>query len=295
MFIAALSLIAAVSAPAATPSAAERAEAYYHFSLAQQSRLAGEVDEALAEYRKALEIHPGSGELHSELARMLRESGRAVEALVAAEAAVSLDPANPEAHLVLAQVLQAQAEGDGGDAALKKAVAAYEQALRLRPTDAITVLTLAHVYGQLAKHEDAVRMWTRYLEIDPGSFDAHVQIGAHQLARGDSAAATAALEKALALQPDSVRAYDALGEIYFRAQKTDQAIANFRKALDLEPRNISRRVKIGDLLLRARRFPEALAEAEAILGVDAQNRYALDLQARVFRETGQYDKATAVI
>ena len=38
-------------------------------------------------------------------------------------------------------------------------------------------------------------MWTRYLEFDPGSFDAHIQLGAHQLARGDSAAAAAALRE----------------------------------------------------------------------------------------------------
>src|SRR5687767_9470686 len=133
MVIASFVLAAALAAPASATSAADRARAYYHFSLGQQSRLAGEVDEALEEYRKAVAIDPASGELRSELARMLRESGRAPEALVEAEAAVRIEPSNPESHLVLAQVLQAQSEGEGGEAALHKAAAAYEQALRLRP------------------------------------------------------------------------------------------------------------------------------------------------------------------
>src|SRR5687767_15925671 len=80
MVIASFVLAAALAAPASATSAADRARAYYHFSLGQQSRLAGEVDEALEEYRKAVAIDPASGELRSELARMLRESGRAPEA-----------------------------------------------------------------------------------------------------------------------------------------------------------------------------------------------------------------------
>ena len=280
---------------AAPPPAPDRAQAYYHFSLAQQSRLAGEVEEALGEYRKALRIDPGSGALHTELARMLRESGRVAEALVEAETAVRIEPAAADGHLVLAQVLQSHAEGEGGEAALKKAAAAYEQSLRLRPGDVITVGTLAHIYGQLDQHDDAVRMWERYLEFDPGSFDAYIQLGAHQLARGDSAAAAAALQKALKVQPDSIRAHLALAEIYGRAQQTDQAILSYRKALELEPRSIDVRVKLGDLLFRARRYDETLAEAATILAADAQNRYALELQARVFRETRQFDRASAVI
>ena len=80
--------------PAPPPTARQ---AYYHFSLAQQSRLAGEVEEALDEYRKALRVDPASGALHTELARMLRESGRGAEALVEAEAAVRIDPTDAEA------------------------------------------------------------------------------------------------------------------------------------------------------------------------------------------------------
>jgi tetratricopeptide (TPR) repeat protein len=291
--ISTLAVILALAA--APPPVPDRAQAYYHFSLAQQSRLAGEVEEALGEYRRALRLDPGSGALHTELARMLRESGRVPEALVEAEEAVRIEPSAADGHLVLAQVLQSYAEGEGGEAALKKAAAAYEQSLKLRPGDVLTVLTLAHVYGQLDQHDDAVRMWERYLEFDPGSFDGYIQLGAHQLARGDSAAAAAALQKALTVQPDSVRAHLALAEIYGRAQETDQAILNYRKALELEPRSIDVRVKLGELLLRARRYDETLAEADTILAADAQNRYALELQARAFRETRQFDRASAVV
>ena len=55
------------------------------------------------------------------------------------------------------------------------------------------------------------------------------------------------------------------------------------------------RVARGEVLFSARRHAEALAEAEAILEADAQNPRALDLQARAYRETREFDKAQAAI
>ena len=43
----------APSAPSPTAMPASRSEAYYHFSLGLQARLAGDTDEALVEYRRA--------------------------------------------------------------------------------------------------------------------------------------------------------------------------------------------------------------------------------------------------
>ena len=47
----------ATPAPAATPPA-DRAEAYYHFSLGQQAHLAGDSEEALAEFRREQKLDP---------------------------------------------------------------------------------------------------------------------------------------------------------------------------------------------------------------------------------------------
>ena len=65
----ALLLLAAPTPAAARPSAAAaaRAEAYYHFSLGQQSRLSGELTDALEEYRKAVRGDPSSSALRTEL------------------------------------------------------------------------------------------------------------------------------------------------------------------------------------------------------------------------------------
>jgi hypothetical protein len=50
--------LAVAARPAPERVVADRASAYLHYSLAQQARLAGDMDEALAEYRKAQRLDP---------------------------------------------------------------------------------------------------------------------------------------------------------------------------------------------------------------------------------------------
>jgi tetratricopeptide (TPR) repeat protein len=58
------------------------------------------------------------------------------------------------------------------------------------------------------------------------------------------------------------------------------------------PRNLRLRLSLGEVLHRARRPKEALAESEAVLAVDAPNRFALRPRAR--RDLKEFDKARDV-
>src|SRR5512139_1292862 len=111
MILLAGALVVAVSAqapPATGPSPSARSQAYYHFSLGLQARLAGDSDEALAEYRRAQKLDPSASSIRVETARLLREMGRLDEAGQEARSAVTLDADDADAHQVLAQLEQVQ-------------------------------------------------------------------------------------------------------------------------------------------------------------------------------------------
>ncbi|HSD27653.1 MAG TPA: tetratricopeptide repeat protein [Vicinamibacteria bacterium] len=295
MLAAALAL--ALAPPVASgPSfaAVARSEAYYHFSLGLQARLAGDTDDALAEYRRAQKLDPSASPIRVEIARLLRDLGRLDQAAEEARAAVGLDADDADAHLILAQLEQTQAAGPAAEAALRRAAAEYENVVRVRPTDGQSLLHLAGIYGQLRQHKDAARIWGMYVALDPGNFEAHVQRGTHLLLARESEQAVAALKTALELQPDSSRAYQMLGDIYARGDDVDQAVLNFRKALDIEPENVRIRLALGEVLLGAKRPKEALAEAEDVLSTDPANRFAQDLKARSLRDLRRFDEAVAV-
>jgi len=286
-----------VASQTAEPSSAaalrDRGDAYYHFSMGQQSRLQGEVAEALQHLRKAQKSDPASGAIRAETARVLREAGRLEEALVEATEAVRLEPDSAEARLMLAQLHLARSEGEAGEQALRDAAAEFEAVARLQPEDGRTrqiLLTLANLYRRLEEHSDAVGALERYLALDSGSFDAHVRIGDHYLALGEAEKAAAAFKKALELQP-SAQAYEKLAESYAKAEQADQAILHYRKALELEPKSLKLHLDLGDVLFQARRHKEALAEADAALADDPHNRRALELKGRSLRDLRQFVQA----
>ena len=117
--------------------------------------------------------------------------------LVDANEAVKLDPASAGAFLTLGQLHQLKAEGKDAESEIKQAAAAYQQVVRLEPTDVSTLLALASIYGQIGEHKDALRIWESYLVLDPGNFDAYVKMGGHLLALGETDKAAAALKTAL--------------------------------------------------------------------------------------------------
>ena len=175
----------------------DRSQAYYHFSLGLQARLMGDTEAALAEYRRAAKLDPASAVIRVEAARLLRDSGRFEEALVEAKQAVALEPDHADAHLILGQLYQSQSDGSAGDEAVRLAAAEFEEVVRLQPNDLMTLQSLAALHAQLQRPLEAARAWERYLEIDPGSFDAHVQLGAQLLAAGESERAAGRCKKRL--------------------------------------------------------------------------------------------------
>ncbi|GAC1515849.1 MAG: hypothetical protein NVS1B4_08040 [Gemmatimonadaceae bacterium] len=61
-----------------------------HAALAAEYREAGALDEAIAQYRRALELRPGYADVRLALARSLIERGRYVDAAAAADAALAI-------------------------------------------------------------------------------------------------------------------------------------------------------------------------------------------------------------
>ena len=287
-------VILAVAAQAdGAADARNRAEAYYHFSLGLQSRLSGEAKAALEAYNRAQKLDPASGAVRTETARLLMDMGRFDDALVEAEAGVRLDPENAEAHFTLGRVLQVQSEVSGEPATLKRAAAAYEETVRLRPGDVLTLRLLAENYRRLGDPAGAANATERALAFDPNHYDGWVQLGSHYLALGQADKAAGALQHALEIRPGSAEALVELGDTYAQANQVEQAVLHYRKALEIEPRDFRTRLSLGEVLLGARRQQEALAEAQAILDVDSKSPNGLDLKGRALRDLRDHDGASA--
>ena len=103
-------------------------------ALAQQGR----VDEAIAEYRELLKISPRDAEAYCNLGLALASAGRLDEAAAEYREAIKIDPNEAVAHGALGIALASVGR-------LDEAVAEYESALKINPNDAIAQRNLAWI------------------------------------------------------------------------------------------------------------------------------------------------------
>ena len=109
------------------------------------------------------------------------------------------------------------------------------------------------------------------LEFAPNSARVHANLGRVYLAAGDVARAKVALARALELEPDHVRAYDAhlqLGLIAQQEGHYEDAMRHYRRAIDLNARPAGAYVNLASALQELGRVEEARRALEAALVAD---------------------------
>ena len=100
------------------------AEAYNNLGIALFRK--GQLDEAIAHYQKALEINPNYAEAHNNLGDALRQNGQLGEAIEECQRAVKINPEFAQAHGNLGLVFFQKGQ-------LDEAITEFQMALRLNP------------------------------------------------------------------------------------------------------------------------------------------------------------------
>jgi tetratricopeptide (TPR) repeat protein len=103
-------------------------EASAHSNLGNALLQEGTLDEAIAQYQKALELKPGEAGVHYNLANALLAERHVEEAIAHYQAALAINPNYADVHNNLGAILLQQGE-------LDEAIFHYEKALELNPQD----------------------------------------------------------------------------------------------------------------------------------------------------------------
>jgi len=198
--------------------------------LEKAYRKAGRVDDAVASYRRALQLKPDYPEAHNNLGAALSTQRRREEAMAAYRRAIELRPNYAQAHGNLGIALREEGH-------LEEALASYRRAIEYNPDDAMTHSNLGAVLSEQGRPDEAAAACLRALQIDPDSIAALNNLGSVRRDQGRLDDAVAAFRRALQLQPDCAGAHVNLGNALKDRGVLDAAIAAYRRALQLEPDN----------------------------------------------------------
>jgi tetratricopeptide (TPR) repeat protein len=167
------------------------AEAHYNLGNALFGK--GQLDEALAQYQRAAETKPTFALAHYNLGIALLQKGRADEAIIQFQAALALHP-NAEAHNNLGNAFLQKHQPDN-------AIAEYQKALEMDPTDAGAYNNLGNALLQKSEVGDAIIQYQKAVDLSPNFAEIRENLGVALLQKGRGTEAIAQFEEALRLKP----------------------------------------------------------------------------------------------
>ena len=261
--------------------------------------------EAMEHYQQALTIDPELIKVHQYIAKILRRQ----QSLVKVDTEAKFQPKPTlENYLSRAKTLQHQGK-------LKAALGQYQQAAKLAPQNVEIYREIVYICEQLELWQDAARycrlIWqltapdalpqlnsatARQLEADSQSkastAESYYQLGLDYSKQKQWQLAIAHYQKAIALDPQMVRAYLSLaklltaagaesqaiacyiqgikyiqnspelyyhlGNLYHQAQKRSQAIVCYQKAIQYQPDNASAHHQLGEVFSQQQQWMNAI-------------------------------------
>jgi len=218
----------------------------------------GKADEAIEHYQKALEIDPRNSKFHCNLASALMKKGEVEGAIEQCQMALEINPNDALAHNNLGVALVRKGRVD-------EAIEQYKEAM----TDGVNYATAPKNLGdallQKGQVEEAIKQYQRALEIDPNNVDAHYNWGIALTRKGEMDKAVEQFEKALEIKPNYAEAHYSLGLVFDLKGQGDSAIEQYQKALEINPDYVEVHNSLGiifgkkgDMVRAIAQFKEAL-------------------------------------
>src|SRR3954452_20538872 len=265
LLVLALTSALAVQSPAPPPAGDAQPDAKYYFLIGRYLEGAGKVNDAVAAFKKAIELEPKSAEPRAELAGLYARQDKAREALDAAEDALKVGPTNEEANRVLGTVLAALAEqrqpgrpGDDVSQYPKRAMAALEIARGDGSGDLNIDLSLARLYLEADRYADAIPLMRRIVLEQPQYAEGSLLLAEAQEGSGAPEAAVETLQQLLTEHPQFFRARVQLAETYDRERQFDKAAEAWTAVQALNPKNTEIASRRASSLINAGRPADAL-------------------------------------
>jgi predicted O-linked N-acetylglucosamine transferase (SPINDLY family) len=210
------------------------------------------ISQAVACYRRALELKPDYAEAHNNLGNVLKDQGKPDDAVACYRRALESKPDYAEAHNDLGNAFNDQGK-------LDEAIACYRRVLELKPDFVEAHNNLGNAFWQQGKLDEAANCCRRAIELKPGYAEAHNNLGNVLKDRGKLDEAVTCYRRALELKPDFAEAHNNLGVTFQEQGKRDESLACYRRALELKPDYAEAYNNLGDALQDQGKLDEAIA------------------------------------
>ena len=173
------------------------------------------------------------------------------------------------------------------------AKAAYQEILLQRPDHWESLTLLADCEVKEGNHEQAIELYTRFIDLRPDFAPAFYKRGNLFRERNQMEAALDSYDQAIILDPLFGNALCNRGVVLGILRRPDDALASYDRAIALNPRDALALYNRGDVLRELKRFDQALASYDQAVDVMPQYAEAYCNRGVLLQELGDWDAALA--
>ena len=242
------------------------------------------LNEAIIEYKRAIQARPDWAEAHYKLAKAYDAQGDPVNAYREYAWTGDLDPSNIDAQLQAGTLLLAAGE-------LNAARTRAELALQVAPDSAPAHILLGNALSGLKEPEAAIKEIEQALSLDPSYAPAWTALGAAEFLGGTRERAGDAFKKAVEIAPRSIEARLALANYEWARGDLASAEHTLLAALAVDPKSAAVHRTLAFFFLSTRRTADAEPHFQA-LASEPGGRLAL---ADYYMGVGNRGRAMSVL
>jgi tetratricopeptide (TPR) repeat protein len=208
----------------------------FHFNLGATSQECGRLDEAIEAYRQAIRVKPGFAEAYANLGGALRDRGKPDEALTVLRQAIKLKPALAQAYANLGAALNDQGK-------IAEAVSASRHAIALKPDFDVPLGNLGSALMELGQLSESRAALERAVQLAPRNVKHRRYLGElDRYVNGDvrlTALERLAQNATLLSVNDRIELHFALGKAYDDLGQHAKAFGEWRDGNALKRRQIA--------------------------------------------------------
>ena len=247
----------------------------------------GKFDEAIIEYKKALEIKPRDDILNKlgQAHQQKRLAGKSEEQPAKIDTFKSKKTLDEMPGLEREQDLSIEELYDRGisyydKGMIDKAIEEFKEVLELDPDDIETHYHLGNAYADKEMFDEAISIYKKVIEKNPEFIDAYLSLSTLYLDMDMVDEAISLCNQAISANPDDSFLCFHLGEAYVRNEQYEEAITAFNKAISINPMDPETQYRLAESYYETKQYDLALKHATQAeeLGYITDPTFMIDLK-----------------
>ncbi len=218
----------------------------YHSNLGATLQALGQVNDAVASCRRAVDLRPTLAASHYNLGRALQANGDGDAAETAYRRTLQLEPQHAEARLNLGNLLYQRGE-------IAAAAEEFRRSIQCNPRYAYAHYNLGNALFELGRHPEAIESLRTTITLKPDFAEAYNNLGKVYRSGDRLDDALTCFSTACRLKPHDALVQNNRASVLQSQGRIDEALADYRRSRQLNPRDAAAH---SNLLVAENNVPE---------------------------------------